>query len=114
MDAAHTLANEILGFGRQDSLGNGLPPHRRARRGPLASAAVRHRGAGGLGRSGADDESAIRSWRGGARDGKVYAVGGASIDAPLNSVERYVPAANAWEAVAPMASVRADPACVSI
>ena len=47
-------------------------------------------------------------------DGKLYAVGGASIDAPLNSVERYVPAANAWEAVAPMASVRADPACVSI
>ena len=50
-------------------------------------------------------------------DGTLYAVGGAHSghnNAHLNSVERYVPAANAWEAVAPMASVRAYPGCVSV
>ena len=39
-------------------------------------------------------------------DGKLYAVGGRSNGASLSSVERYDPAANAWEAVAPMASAR--------
>ena len=40
-------------------------------------------------------------------DGKLYAVGGYnSDDDTLASVERYDPAANAWEAVAPMATAR--------
>ena len=38
-------------------------------------------------------------------DGKLYAVGGGN-DGLLSSVERYDPAANAWEAVAPMATAR--------
>ena len=36
-------------------------------------------------------------------DGKLYALGGFGV----SSVERYNPAANAWEAVAPMAAARA-------
>ena len=40
-------------------------------------------------------------------DGKVYAVGGlAGGFGRLSSVERYDPATNAWEAVAPMAAAR--------
>ena len=40
-------------------------------------------------------------------DGKLYAVSGSNDDdGPLSSVERYDPTANAWEAVAPMASMR--------
>merc|ERR1711965_706562 len=43
-------------------------------------------------------------------DGKLYAVGGYNDDdGRLSSVERYDPAANAWEAVAPMATARAFP-----
>ena len=41
-----------------------------------------------------------------ALDGKLYAVGGRN-DGLLSSVERYDPAANSWEAVAPMATARA-------
>ena len=41
-------------------------------------------------------------------DGKLYAVGGFGNGDYLNSVERYDPATNAWEAVAPMASARGD------
>ena len=48
-------------------------------------------------------------------DGKLYAVGGygwgysgeGGDDGDLSSVERYDPATNAWEAVAPMATARA-------
>ena len=41
-------------------------------------------------------------------DGKLYAVGGYNDDeGRLSSVERYDPATNAWEAVAPMATARA-------
>ena len=40
-------------------------------------------------------------------DGKLYAVGGGNDDdGTLSSVERYDPATNAWEAVAPTASAR--------
>ena len=39
-------------------------------------------------------------------DGKLYAVGGYSGDDALSSVERYDPALDAWEAVAPMAEAR--------
>ena len=39
-------------------------------------------------------------------DGKVYAVGGFS-GGDLSSVERYDPATNAWQVVAPMATARA-------
>ena len=45
-----------------------------------------------------------------ALDGKLYAVGGSDDDedddGALSSVERYDPASNAWEAVAPMATAR--------
>ena len=42
-----------------------------------------------------------------ALDGKLYAMGGYSGDgSDLSSVERYDPATNAWEAVAPMATGR--------
>ena len=34
-------------------------------------------------------------------DGKLYAVGGANDYLNFSSVERYDPASNAWEAVAP-------------
>jgi len=37
-------------------------------------------------------------------DGKLYAVGGSGGGGTLSSVERYDPALNAWEAVAPMAT----------
>ena len=42
--------------------------------------------------------------------GKLYAVGGYSTndDGSLGSMERYDPAANAWEEVAPMATARVD------
>ena len=44
-------------------------------------------------------------------DGKLYAVGGFNDDDQfLCSVERYDPALNAWEAVAPMAVAREAPA----
>ena len=39
-------------------------------------------------------------------DGKVYAVGGNDDDGYLSSVERYDPALDVWEAVAPMAEAR--------
>ena len=39
-------------------------------------------------------------------DGKLYAVGGDSDDGFLSSVERYDPALNAWETVAPMGAGR--------
>ena len=43
-------------------------------------------------------------------DGRLYAVGGSggsdNDEASLSSVERYDPATNAWEAVAPMATAR--------
>ena len=40
-------------------------------------------------------------------DGKLYAVGGGNDDdGYLSSVERYDPALDAWEAVAPMAEAR--------
>ena len=41
-------------------------------------------------------------------DGKLYAVGGESNDNYLSSVERYDPALNAWDAVAPMGTARRD------
>ena len=43
-----------------------------------------------------------------ALDGKLYAIGGYDDDEneALSSVERYDPATNAWEAVAPMAEAR--------
>ena len=39
-------------------------------------------------------------------DGKLYAVGGYDGGGVLSSVERYDPALDAWEAVAPMATAR--------
>ena len=39
-------------------------------------------------------------------DGKLYAMGGYDHQHPLSSVERYDPAKNAWEAVAPMSTAR--------
>ena len=44
-------------------------------------------------------------------DGKLYAVGGSGVDETatgigLSSVERYDPATNAWEEVAPMGTAR--------
>ena len=39
-------------------------------------------------------------------DGKLYAVGGDSRVGSLSSVERYDPALNAWETVAPMGAGR--------
>ena len=39
-------------------------------------------------------------------DGKLYAVGGQDAG-QLSSVERYDPATNAWQVVAPMATARA-------
>ena len=49
-----------------------------------------------------------------ALEGKLYAVGGREDDEaegerPAHSVERYDPASNAWEEVAPMATARAFP-----
>ena len=51
-----------------------------------------------------------------ASKGKLYAVGGsieeddeAEAQRPAHSVERYDPASNAWEEVAPMATARAFP-----
>ena len=41
-------------------------------------------------------------------DGKLYAVSGENGDGYLSSVERYDPALDAWEAVAPMAEARAE------
>ena len=43
-------------------------------------------------------------------DGKLYAVGGCNN--ALSSVERYDPAENAWEAVAPLAAARVSPVAV--
>ena len=40
--------------------------------------------------------------------GKLYAVGGSDYDGRLSSVERYDPAAGAWEAVTSMAAARVD------
>ena len=39
-------------------------------------------------------------------DGKLYAAGGRGHDGRISSVERYDPVTNAWEAVAPMTTVR--------
>ena len=39
-------------------------------------------------------------------DGRLYAVGGHNGTERLNSVERYDPATDTWEAVAPMGTVR--------
>ena len=47
-----------------------------------------------------------------ALNGKLYAVGGFN-DGSLNSVERYDPATNAWEAVAPMATAQFSSVAVS-
>jgi len=48
-----------------------------------------------------------------ALEGKLYAVGGyyeaAEVETPAHSVERFDPASNAWEEVAPMATARAFP-----
>merc|ERR1712086_202570 len=50
-----------------------------------------------------------------ALEGKLYAVGGrveddeAEGERPAHSVERFDPASNAWEEVAPMATARAFP-----
>jgi len=52
-----------------------------------------------------------------ALEGKLYAMGGrieeddeaAELDRPANTVERFDPASNAWEEVAPMATARAFP-----
>ena len=52
-------------------------------------------------------------------DGKLYAVGGEKEnneedESPsVNTVERYNPATNAWEGLAPMATARASP-CVAL
>mmetsp|Transcript_37510 Transcript_37510/g.117485 ORF Transcript_37510/g.117485 Transcript_37510/m.117485 type:complete len:90 (+) Transcript_37510:118-387(+) len=40
--------------------------------------------------------------------GKLYAVGGWAGGSALSRVERYDPATNAWEMMAPMAAARAD------
>ena len=60
--------------------------------------------------------SARRYVRTAVLDGKLYAVGGrgGGGDGWLSSVERYDPALNAWEAVAPMASARLDGFAVSL
>ena len=50
-----------------------------------------------------------------ALEGKLYAVGGRieededEVEKPANTVERFDPASNAWEVVAPMATGRAFP-----
>ena len=48
-----------------------------------------------------------------ALEGKLFAVGGREDEAegerPAHSVERFDPASNAWEEVAPMATARAFP-----
>ena len=52
-------------------------------------------------------------------DGKLYAVGGEKENNEedgsqlVNTVERYNPATNAWEGLAPMATARASP-CVAL
>ena len=51
-------------------------------------------------------------------DGKLYAVGGEKKEDEtwsqlVNTVERYNPATNAWEGLAPMATARASP-CVAL
>jgi len=53
-----------------------------------------------------------------ALEGKLYAVGGRieeddEDDRPANTVERYDPATNAWEEVAPMVAARHSP-CVAV
>ena len=52
-----------------------------------------------------------------ALDGKLYAVGGRGAPGSpghnlLSSAERYDPAENAWEAVAPLAAARVSPVAV--
>ena len=48
-----------------------------------------------------------------ALDGKLYAVGGRGAGHNLlSSAERYDPAENAWEAVAPLAAARVSPVAV--
>jgi kelch-like protein 17 (actinfilin)/kelch-like protein 20 len=48
-------------------------------------------------------------------DGKLYVLGGADADGDaLSSVERYDPAKNAWEAVAPMSTARYDSAAAVV
>ena len=46
-------------------------------------------------------------------DGKLYAVGGVG-DVFLSSVERYDPATNAWEEVAPMMAARVNLAAAAL
>ena len=56
-----------------------------------------------------------------ALEGKLYAVGGrveeddeaAEVDRPANMVERFDPATNVWQEVAPMVTVRHSP-CVAV
>ena len=43
-------------------------------------------------------------------DGKLYVMGGYDGQNSLSTVERYDPAKNAWEAVAPMSAARDGPA----
>jgi len=66
-----------------------------------------------MGGGGVDGVGSVSARRGGALNGKLYAVGGFNRDdggVRLSSVERYDPATNAWEEVAPMGSGRQSPA----
>ena len=49
-----------------------------------------------------------------AVDGKLYVMGGHDGQNGLSSVERYDPAKNAWEAVAPMSAARYAPAAAVV
>ena len=49
-----------------------------------------------------------------AIDGKLYVMGGYGPNGYLSSVERFDPATNAWEAVAPMPTARTSPAAAAI
>ena len=49
-----------------------------------------------------------------AIDGKLYVMGGNDGQNRLSSVERFDPAKNAWEAVAPMSTARTCPAAAAI
>ena len=49
-----------------------------------------------------------------AVDGKLYVMGGYDGQNRLSSVERYDPAKNAWEAVAPMSTARSGLAAAAV